>query len=73
MSKMNKTITQNLFIKEMMAVQNVSHPNIMGIRGICYDNLNFYIEAELCEGGELADRLSQIKHFTENKAAYILH
>jgi calcium-dependent protein kinase len=44
----------------------------MGVHAICHDQNTIYIDSELCDGGELNDRLEKLKKFTETKAAYII-
>ena len=42
----------------------MDHPNIIKLLEI-YDWKNhFYLITELCEGGELFDKIRQLKHFT---------
>ena len=62
-----------LFIGEMEILQNVVHPNVASCQAIFFDDKNFYIQSEVCWGGELLDRLNKVKSFTENKAAYIIY
>ena len=59
------------FIHEMEVLQHVAHPNVMSAQAIVFDDKNFYIQTEVCYGGELLERIANVKYFTENKAAYI--
>ena len=59
-------------IQELEVLQELVHPQVMGVQEILHDKDNFYVVAELCSGGELYDRISQIKIFNEGKAAYLL-
>jgi serine/threonine protein kinase len=61
------------FIHEMEVLQNVAHPNVMSAQAIVFDDENFYIQTEVCTGGELLGRIDKVKYFTENKAAYITY
>lgn len=39
---------------------------------ILHDETCFYIVTEICEGGELYERISNLNHFSENNAAYVV-
>ena len=43
----------------------------MAAQAVYYDDDNFYIQGEVCYGGELMERIDEVNFFTENKAAYI--
>ncbi|XP_051144325.1 calcium-dependent protein kinase 26-like [Andrographis paniculata] len=45
------------------------HKNIVTIKGAYEDNLYVHIVMELCNGGELFDRIIQRGHYSERKAA----
>lgn len=44
----------------------------MKINEILHDDENYYISSEICVGGELFDRLIDVKKFGERKAATII-
>ena len=44
------------------------HPTILKVVEYFQDSANFYIVTELCEGGELFDRIVKTHHFNEKKA-----
>ena len=44
----------------------------MHVNEIMEDDDNYYIITEILEGGELFDRIVDVKSFSENKAAHIL-
>lgn len=44
----------------------------MSVYEILEDNKNYYIATELLEGGELFDRIIEVKTFSELKASYII-
>jgi len=44
----------------------------MHVNEIMEDDDNYYIITEILEGGELFDRIIDVKSFSENKAAHIL-
>lgn len=48
------------------------HPNIMRVLEFYQDDRNFYIVSELYTGGELFDKISELKIFTEAQAANTL-
>lgn len=52
-------------------LQTLSHPNIMEVQELLEDANNYYIVTELLEGGELFDRLLEVKNYSEKKAAHI--
>ena len=60
------------FLKEIEILSKIDHPNIIKIFEYFYDDLNYYIITELCEGGELIEQLYKVHHFTENQAAIIM-
>lgn len=45
----------------------------MRIFELLEDNENYYIVSELLEGGELYDRIVQMKFFNEKNAAYLIN
>lgn len=45
------------------------HPNVIQIVGAYEDVVVVHVVMELCAGGELFDRIIQIGHYTERKAA----
>mmetsp|Transcript_12722 Transcript_12722/g.38367 ORF Transcript_12722/g.38367 Transcript_12722/m.38367 type:complete len:528 (-) Transcript_12722:1419-3002(-) len=56
--------------KEMQILNLVSdHRNIAGLKATYEDEANVYFILELCQGGELFDRIVEEKTFSERKAA----
>ena len=45
----------------------------MRILELMEDDYYYYIVSEIINGGELYDRITKIKIFTESQAAYILY
>ncbi|XP_022746175.1 calcium-dependent protein kinase 1-like [Durio zibethinus] len=45
------------------------HPNVISIKGAYEDSAAVHVVMELCEGGELFDRIVKRGHYTERKAA----
>jgi len=61
-----------LFKQEYDILSKLNHDSILRYRESWIDNKNFYILTELCTGGELFDRIKQVKHFAEDEAARIM-
>lgn len=59
-------------MSELEILQKVTHPCIMQVKEILQDSENYYIASEICEGGELFDRILQVKQFSEQDAANIV-
>jgi len=61
-----------LFKQEYDLLTALNHKNIVGY-GDCYmDPVNFYFCTELCKGGELFDKIKEMKKFSEAQAASYL-
>jgi len=56
----------------MEVLANISHPQIIQVYRMLHDEDCFYIASEICEGGELFERFTQLKHFDECNAAYVI-
>ena len=57
----------------MMIVMMVHHRNIVGIKEIIQDDFSLIVVSELCEGGDLYDRLIDIVvTMDEDTAAYVI-
>ncbi|KAG6545153.1 hypothetical protein Mapa_013418 [Marchantia paleacea] len=48
-----------------------SHPNIVTLRGVYQDDTAVHLVMELCEGGELFDRIIARGHYSEREAAAV--
>ncbi len=57
------------FLNEIELLKLVDHPNIIRMYEWFEDRTNIYIVMDLCEGGELFDKISAVGHFTEQVAA----
>lgn len=55
----------DLLKNELSILGEKSHPNIIRIIELIEDHQYYYIISELMKGGELFDRLTKVKHFTE--------
>lgn len=64
--------TQNL-VNEVDALKSFDHPNIIRIIEVVEDNYKLNIVTELCQGGELFDRIFKNHPFTENIAARYMY
>lgn len=56
-------------LKEVSILKCLDHPGILKIYEVFQSNTNLSIVTELCNGGELFDRIKELKRFTENQAA----
>jgi calcium-dependent protein kinase len=70
-SKLSAQKINNL-IREIETLSMVDHPNIIKYFETYNDPKYFHIIMELCTGGELFDRISHIKYFTEKEACNII-
>lgn len=57
------------FLNEVELLRLVDHPQIIRMYEWFEDKANIYIIMDLCEGGELFDKISSVGHFTEQVAA----
>ncbi|EFJ14849.1 CPK-related protein kinase 3 [Selaginella moellendorffii] len=73
-AKMTTAIAIEDVRREVKILKALSgHPNLVKFYDACEDNLNVYIVMELCEGGELLDRiLSRGGKFPEEDAKVVL-
>ena len=58
--------------QELQLMQSMDHPNIVRLYGVYEDHCNLYLVMELCEGGELFDRLADGNFLTEPVARKIM-
>jgi len=61
-----------LFKQEYDLLTVLKHDNILGYRTCYMDPVNFYFCTELCKGGELFDKIKEMKKFSETQAASYL-
>jgi len=58
-----------LFRQEYKLLSMLDHPNVLRYRDTYMDKENFYICTDLCNGGELFDKIKALKKFAEVEAA----
>ncbi|CAM9669694.1 unnamed protein product [Choristocarpus tenellus] len=63
--------------REIKILQTVNHPNIIHLVDVFEDEKNLHLVTELCEGGELFDRIiekteSEEGHYSERDAALLV-
>ncbi|OMO90411.1 hypothetical protein CCACVL1_07374, partial [Corchorus capsularis] len=59
--------------REIQIMHHLSeHPNVVRIRGTYEDQLSVHLIMELCEGGELFDRIVAKGHYSEREAAKLI-
>lgn len=59
-------------LKETELLKKLDHPNIIKIYEFYNTKRKLFIISELCTGGELFDRIIEVKYFTETVAAHIM-
>ncbi|CAI2365375.1 unnamed protein product [Moneuplotes crassus] len=57
------------FLNEVHALKTLDHPNIIKLFEIYEDTENVYLVQEMCEGGELFDRIVENGYLSEKQAA----
>ncbi|XP_022774798.1 calcium-dependent protein kinase SK5-like isoform X1 [Durio zibethinus] len=59
--------------REIQIMHHLSeHPHVVRIRGTYEDQLSVHLVMELCEGGELFDRIVEKGHYSEREAAKLI-
>lgn len=59
------------FETEVKILQQLDHPHVIKLYEYFEDDVNVYLVTELCEGGELFDRIIAAEFFNEQQAAVI--
>jgi calcium-dependent protein kinase len=59
-------------LNEIDILKQLDHPHIVKLYEFYQDKLHFYLITEYIEGGELFDRITKVKCFTEKDAAKIM-
>jgi calcium-dependent protein kinase len=60
------------FRREIAIMKVLDHPGVIKLFETFEDHRNIYLVMELCEGGELLDKIIASGHFTEAEAAHVL-
>ncbi|PNX90789.1 calcium-dependent protein kinase sk5-like protein [Trifolium pratense] len=59
--------------REIQIMHHLSeHPNVVRIHGTYEDSFSVHLVMELCEGGELFDRIVKKGHYSERQAAKLI-
>mmetsp|Transcript_64864 Transcript_64864/g.74557 ORF Transcript_64864/g.74557 Transcript_64864/m.74557 type:complete len:496 (-) Transcript_64864:1106-2593(-) len=72
-SSMSREEELSKFLNEIKILKNLDHPNILKLYEFYQDSRNYYLITELCTGGELFDKITSLKFFTEKMAAQTIH
>ena len=59
-------------IKQINILKTLDHPNIIKIYEFYSTDKYIYIINELCTGGELFNKIVEVKYFTESTACFIM-
>jgi calcium-dependent protein kinase len=54
--------------REISIMKQIDHPNIVNLYEVFEDNQYIYLPMEVCEGGELFDKIIEMGHFSEQVA-----
>ena len=65
-------IETRAMFREVEILKTVDHPNLPRIFEFFEDEMNYYIVLEFCKGGDLFDRIMEVKQFDEKQAAEIM-
>jgi len=67
-----QTTDPNKLSAEIAVMKMMDHPNICKLFETFEDARNVYLVMELCEGGELFDRIIELNRMTERQAAIVM-
>lgn len=65
-------LDSSILIEEVNILKSLDHPNLIRIYEFFEDSDQFYIILEFCKGGDLFDRITDLKNFNESQAAEIM-
>lgn len=68
----NRVKDYNTFCNEIEILKNLDHPNIVNLIETYETNRLCYLVMELCQGGELFDRITAQRYLEESQAAFIM-
>ncbi|CAD8149985.1 unnamed protein product [Paramecium octaurelia] len=69
--KIIKDDEESMF-SEVNTLKELDHPNIVKLHELFQDQKNYYLITEFLEGGELFEKITEMKFFTEKMAADIM-
>ena len=58
---------------ELRVLEGLDHPHITRTLQLLEDSKHYYVVLELVSGGNLLERITKCKKFTEHKAAYVIY
>ena len=61
-------VNAQLFLREVVILESLKHPNILELYGIYLDKSSYFISTAYYSGGEFFDRIIKIKKFSEKQA-----
>eukprot|EP00484_Ammonia_sp_Unknown_P016493 CAMPEP_0197036436 /NCGR_PEP_ID=MMETSP1384-20130603/13937_1 /TAXON_ID=29189 /ORGANISM="Ammonia sp." /LENGTH=738 /DNA_ID=CAMNT_0042466615 /DNA_START=21 /DNA_END=2237 /DNA_ORIENTATION=+ len=61
-------VNAQLFLREVVILESLQHPNILELYGIYLDKSSYFIATAYYSGGEFFDRIIKIKKFSEKQA-----
>jgi calcium-dependent protein kinase len=67
-----KPIVYELILSELEILRECSHPNIMYTSELLEDSHDYFVASEILEGGELFDRLIEVKRFSEKDSVHLI-
>jgi calcium-dependent protein kinase len=71
-TRQNIANNMHMFLRELEIIKSLDHPNIIKFYEVYHDQLYFYIVMEYCEGGELYNRIINLRIFREKDVANIM-
>jgi len=67
-----KKVAREELDAEIELMSELDHPHILRLYEVVEDIVNIYLVMELCAGGELFDRIVELKTFSERQAANVM-
>lgn len=59
-------------LNEIEILKTLDHPNILKLYEFFQDHKRYFLVTELCNGGELFDKITEQTYFSEHEAAKII-
>lgn len=63
---------QKLVFKEVSILRRLDHPNIVSFDSFFEDDNHYYINQELCAGGEIFNQIVNLTYFSEDLARHVI-